>query len=519
MFFFIDDLDRIDPETAIKVLELLKNIFDIKNCIFVLAIDYNIIIRGLKKKYEKYTDSYISFKDYFDKIIQLPFVMPIRSYKINNMLMNGLIEIDYFKQDELSVDNVMNLVNAVYLSIGNNPRKVKRLLNTVKLSFLLDRRNESLLVRSDWKLINIILLCIQQEFSYIYNFLLMEPDYTKWSDKIFSSYVFDFNQDQFLKNNIVYDEEWLTFIHKMCLNNNILKNYAYNICKVFTIMNSFIKNDVGYQLSKILSLSQSTNIDFVDVTYNGYEYNNNSFTQFIQGNRLISKISLNDGEKVLDVGCGNGLITIDLFQKNTNIFIDAIDISKSQIEIANKNRKSRSINSTSINFQVLNIFDINKTNYYDLIFSNASMHWILDYNKSYQLIYNALKKGGRIAIQQGGKGCYKGLHNIVKLAYQNLKLDDYYFNWTFPVFYPTANEMKSILQNIGFTDVEVFSETSDGKNYDSLPQDFANASLLYYYSRIPKKYHKLLKNEFLRLCSSQKPDLYTHRLFIYANKK
>ena len=43
--FFIDDLDRIDPPIAVQILELLKNIFDLPNCIFVLAIDYGVVGR------------------------------------------------------------------------------------------------------------------------------------------------------------------------------------------------------------------------------------------------------------------------------------------------------------------------------------------------------------------------------------------------------------------------------------------------------------------------------------------
>ena len=42
---FVDDLDRIDPPEAVKILELLKNIFSIPGCVFVLAIDYQVVIK------------------------------------------------------------------------------------------------------------------------------------------------------------------------------------------------------------------------------------------------------------------------------------------------------------------------------------------------------------------------------------------------------------------------------------------------------------------------------------------
>lgn len=54
--FYIDDLDRIDPPVAVEILELLKNIFDIENCVFILAIDYDVIIKGLKPKFGELTD-------------------------------------------------------------------------------------------------------------------------------------------------------------------------------------------------------------------------------------------------------------------------------------------------------------------------------------------------------------------------------------------------------------------------------------------------------------------------------
>lgn len=54
--FFIDDLDRIDPPVAVEILELLKNIFDLEHCIFILAIDYDVVIKGLKPKFGELTD-------------------------------------------------------------------------------------------------------------------------------------------------------------------------------------------------------------------------------------------------------------------------------------------------------------------------------------------------------------------------------------------------------------------------------------------------------------------------------
>ena len=76
--FFIDDLDRLAPSVAVGFIELLKNIFDLGSCIFVLAIDYDVVVKGLRDKFGDKTESNEhEFRSFFDKIIQVPFTMPM----------------------------------------------------------------------------------------------------------------------------------------------------------------------------------------------------------------------------------------------------------------------------------------------------------------------------------------------------------------------------------------------------------------------------------------------------------
>ncbi|MBI78964.1 MAG: hypothetical protein CMQ51_00895, partial [Gammaproteobacteria bacterium] len=48
---YVDDLDRIEPKNAVAILELLKNIFSVPKCIFILAIDYQVVVKGLEHKF------------------------------------------------------------------------------------------------------------------------------------------------------------------------------------------------------------------------------------------------------------------------------------------------------------------------------------------------------------------------------------------------------------------------------------------------------------------------------------
>src|SRR5690606_14921408 len=80
---FVDDLDRIQPEVAVEILDVLKNLFDLEHCISVLAIDYDVVIKGLRKKFGEQGKNQREFRQYFDKIIQIPFSMPVGTYRHN----------------------------------------------------------------------------------------------------------------------------------------------------------------------------------------------------------------------------------------------------------------------------------------------------------------------------------------------------------------------------------------------------------------------------------------------------
>lgn len=128
--FFVDDLDRIPPTDAVEVLEALKNMFDIPNCIFILAIDYEVVIKGLEGKFGKKTEeNEREFRSFFDKIIQVPFSMPTGTYDIKKLLVEKMknmgIEIPEGQDDAFS--------EIVKYTVGYNPRSLKRFMNSFSL--------------------------------------------------------------------------------------------------------------------------------------------------------------------------------------------------------------------------------------------------------------------------------------------------------------------------------------------------------------------------------------------------
>jgi hypothetical protein len=167
---FVDDLDRLNPAKAVELLEVLKLFLDCEKCVFILAIDYQVVSQGISEKYGNALDEEKG-KAFFDKIIQVPFKMPVALYDmykfINNMLEEMGFKYELTGKDE-TIEYYIKLIRA---SIGSNPRAIKRLFNAYLLlkniygvDTELDEVGQRLLFA---------ILCAQLSFENLYNYIVL----------------------------------------------------------------------------------------------------------------------------------------------------------------------------------------------------------------------------------------------------------------------------------------------------------------------------------------------------------
>lgn len=168
------------------VLELLKNIFTIEKCVFVLAIDYQVVVKGLAKKFGRMSEeNEWEFRAFFDKIIQLPFMMPMSQYDLDSYINTLLIDdIGFFqKKSEAKLLEEGTLSKAVRLTLGFNPRSMKRLLNSLSLLKLQNaRKKQDPLSDPYLRQVVFILVCCQISFPKIFELLVRNPEFTAWDD-------------------------------------------------------------------------------------------------------------------------------------------------------------------------------------------------------------------------------------------------------------------------------------------------------------------------------------------------
>ena len=172
IIIFVDDLDRLKPSHAIEVLEVLKNFLDVPRCVFVLAIDYNVVVKGVEDKYGKEEKG----KSFFDKIIQLPFKMPVPHYNIRDFVKQEYHAISNETCEENEVELLTSIINN---SVGSNPRSMKRLFNAFSLLLNIDnaeKADKDTKDKGNDKMLLFAVLCIQQHFEDLYLYLVQERE-------------------------------------------------------------------------------------------------------------------------------------------------------------------------------------------------------------------------------------------------------------------------------------------------------------------------------------------------------
>jgi|SRR5215211_1731888 len=129
---FVDDLDRCTPLNALEVIESIKAFFDIEGIVYVIGMDSDSIDHIIKEKYGEIPE--IKGIDYLQKIVQLPFQIPVWKPQdihesISTIISKGLGESKL--ADEFLKDKRKELI---VKAIEPNPRQVKRFVNNIILA-------------------------------------------------------------------------------------------------------------------------------------------------------------------------------------------------------------------------------------------------------------------------------------------------------------------------------------------------------------------------------------------------
>jgi trans-aconitate 2-methyltransferase len=117
---------------------------------------------------------------------------------------------------------------------------------------------------------------------------------------------------------------------------------------------------------------------------------------------LIDKLALRGQEAVLDIGSGDGKVTAALAARLPRGEVLGVDSSPQMVARARKAFPRK--RHPNLRFQLGDALDLRFVARFDVAFSNATLHWVHDHLRVLKGVARALKPGGRLLFQMGGRG-------------------------------------------------------------------------------------------------------------------
>lgn len=177
----------------------------------------------------------------------------------------------------------------------------------------------------------------------------------------------------------------------------------------------------------------------IKTEWNAELYDDKHAFVFKYGEDVVDTLKPLSGERILDLGCGTGYLASVIAAAGANVV--GIDNSAEMVI------KAKSA-YPELEFKVMSASDFHFDDPFDAIFSNATLHWVLDKEQAIDCMYTNLKRSGRLVLEMGGKG---NVQDIVGALETSLVKHGFAENINFnPWFFPSIAEYTSLLEKRGF---------------------------------------------------------------------
>ncbi|MGC2398177.1 MAG: class I SAM-dependent methyltransferase [Acidobacteriaceae bacterium] len=176
-------------------------------------------------------------------------------------------------------------------------------------------------------------------------------------------------------------------------------------------------------------------------TWDASRYAGNGRFVALMAESLVEALNAQRGERILDLGCGDGFLTQRLAQSGATLV--GVDSSPEMIAAAKeKGVDARCVRGEALAFE----------REFDAVFSNAALHWMNDHDAVLDGVYRALRPGGRFVAECGGQGNIAAIRVALTavLSARGIPQEQIENN----LFFSTA-DYRALLENHGFQVEEI----------------------------------------------------------------
>jgi len=181
--------------------------------------------------------------------------------------------------------------------------------------------------------------------------------------------------------------------------------------------------------------------------WNPEDYAKQSGAQLRWAQELISRLALGGSETILDVGCGDGKITAAFASASPNGYVLGVDSSAEFIAYASEHYPPARF--PSLHFQQMDARSLNCGRQFDLIFSNAALHWVDNQMAFLQGASAHLRPGGRLVTSCGGAGNASGIIATLHELQVSPRWRRYFDGFAFPYYFHSPAEYAPWLAQAG----------------------------------------------------------------------
>jgi trans-aconitate 2-methyltransferase len=174
--------------------------------------------------------------------------------------------------------------------------------------------------------------------------------------------------------------------------------------------------------------------------------------QLVWAREQLGRLQLTGEEVVLDAGCGSGRVTALLSDRVPNGRVYGVDVAPSMVEHARRALGARAI------ILCQDLVELKLPEPVDVVFSNATFHWIPDHDRLFASLHRAMRSGAQLVAQCGGEGNIDAFRTLAEEVACEEPFAPYFLDWRRPWNYATADETAERLQRAGFADVSCWLE-------------------------------------------------------------
>jgi trans-aconitate 2-methyltransferase len=182
--------------------------------------------------------------------------------------------------------------------------------------------------------------------------------------------------------------------------------------------------------------------------WDGKTYDRISGPMQALGLAVLDRLTLTGDETVLDAGCGSGRITETLIERLPRGRIIAIDASASMVAAARERL------GPDADIRRADLLELELEEPVDAILSTATFHWIADHERLFARLHAALRPGGRLLAQCGGKGNIDILRGVAHAVLEREPYAAHFRDWQPPWHYAGPEVTRERLLGAGFTAAE-----------------------------------------------------------------